>query len=160
LGQRPIVAFAPGYATAFISRAVGTGRQNRAPPMDTITRSLQLAFDLIAGADARLFAIVGLSLRVSSSACLIAALGGLGLGAFLAAVPFRGRRVAVGFVNTLLALPPVVVGLVVYLMLSRSGPLGSFGILFTPAAMVVAQTILLLPLIAALARRLVVDALA
>ncbi len=128
--------------------------------MDTIAASLRLALDLIAHADARLLEIVSLSLRVSTSACLFAALAGLGAGAFLAAVPFPGRRVAVWFVNTMLALPPVVVGLVVYLMLSRSGPLGRFGILFTPTAMVVAQTVLLLPLIAALARRLVVDALA
>ncbi len=128
--------------------------------MDTIAQSLRLALDLIAQADARLFSIVGLSLRVSASACLIAAVLGLFAGAVLAAVKFPGRRVAVWFVNTMLALPPVVVGLVVYLMLSRSGPLGSLGILFTPTAMVVAQTLLLLPLVAALARRLVVDALA
>lgn len=128
--------------------------------MDTIAQSLRLALDLIAQADARLLAIVGLSLRVSASACLIAAVLGLLAGAALAAVSFPGRRIAVWFVNTMLALPPVVVGLVVYLMLSRSGPLGSLGILFTPAAMVVAQTLLLLPLVAALARRLVVDALA
>ena len=128
--------------------------------MDTIAQSLKLALDLIAQFDARLLAIVGLSLRVSASACVVAALLGLLAGAFLAAVKFPGRRVAVWFVNTMLALPPVVVGLVVYLMLSRSGPLGQLGILFTPAAMVVAQTVLLLPLVAALARRLVVDALA
>lgn len=128
--------------------------------MDTIAQSLRLALDLIAQADARLLSIVGLSLRVSASACLIAAVLGLLAGAVLAAVNFPGRRIAVWFVNTMLALPPVVVGLVVYLMLSRSGPLGSLGILFTPAAMVVAQTLLLLPLVAALARRLVVDALA
>lgn len=128
--------------------------------MDTIAQSLRLALDLIAQADARLLSIVGLSLRVSASACLIATVLGLLAGAVLAAVKFPGRRVAVWFVNTMLALPPVVVGLVVYLMLSRSGPLGSLGILFTPAAMVVAQTLLLLPLVAALARRLVVDALA
>jgi tungstate transport system permease protein len=131
-----------------------------ARPMDTITQSLQLAAQLIAAADARLVAIVGLSLRVSATACLLAAAGGLLAGAFVAAVPFRGRRVVVWLINTLLALPPVVVGLAVYLLLSRSGPLGSLGILFTPAAMVVAQTVLLLPLVAALARRLVVDALA
>jgi ABC-type tungstate transport system substrate-binding protein len=128
--------------------------------MDTIAQSLLLAWQLIAQADAKLFAIVGLSLRVSATACVLAALGGLIAGAFLAAVPFRGRRIAVWLAHTLLALPPVVVGLAVYLLLSRSGPLGTFGILFTPAAMVVAQTVLLLPLVAALARRLVVDALA
>jgi len=128
--------------------------------MDTITESLRLAFELMARTDDKLFAIVGLSLRVSASACVIAALLGMVAGAFLAAVRFPGRRIAVWAVNTLLALPPVVVGLAVYLLLSRSGPLGAMGILFTPAAMVVAQTILLLPLVAALARRLVVDALA
>ena len=84
---------------------------------------------------------------------------GLLLGAWLAVARFPGHGVLVWAVNTLLALPSVVVGLLVYLLLSRSGPLGSLGILFTPTAMVVAQTILVVPLIAALARRLVLDAL-
>ena len=101
-----------------------------------------------------------LSLRVSTTACLLGAAAGLWLGAWLAVARFPGHGAVVWAVNTLLALPSVVVGLLVYLMLSRSGPLGSWGLLFTPTAMVVAQTILVVPLIAALSRRLVLDGLA
>ena len=127
--------------------------------MSTFVDSLQLALHLILARDAELLGIVALSLRVSVTACAIGA--GLGLlgGALLAVARFPGHRVVVWLVNTLLALPSVVVGLLVYLMLSRSGPLGAFGILFTPSAMVVAQSILVIPLIAALTRRLVLDAL-
>ena len=128
--------------------------------MDTITHSLQLALSLITAADPRLFDIVALSLRVSLSACLFGALAGLAIGAALAVARFPGHRLVVWLMNTLLALPSVVVGLTVYLLLSRAGPLGALGILFTPAAMVVAQSILVVPLIAALSRRLVLDALA
>ena len=128
--------------------------------MDTVSQSLALALQLIAQADDRLLGIVGLSVRVSGTACLLGALVGLTLGAWLAVARFPGQRLVVWLLNTLLALPAVVVGLAVYLMLSRAGPLGAFGILFTPAAMVVAQTILVVPLIAALSRRLVQDALA
>jgi ABC-type tungstate transport system substrate-binding protein len=128
--------------------------------MDTITHSLQLALSLITAADPRLFDIVALSLRVSLSACLFGALAGLAIGAALAVARFPGHRLVVWVMNTLLALPSVVVGLTVYLLLSRAGPLGALGILFTPAAMVVAQSILVVPLIAALSRRLVLDALA
>jgi ABC-type tungstate transport system substrate-binding protein len=108
--------------------------------------------------DARLGHVVALSLAVSGSACLLAAAAGLALGAWLAVARFAGRRVLIALLNTLLALPSVVVGLVVYLLLSRAGPLGSWGILFTPAAMVMAQTILVLPVVAALTRQLVADA--
>jgi tungstate transport system permease protein len=128
--------------------------------MNTVFDSLQLALSLIAHADTELLRIVGLSLRVSATACVIGAAAGLLLGAWLAVARFPGHGVLVWAVNTLLALPSVVVGLLVYLLLSRSGPLGSWGILFTPAAMVVAQTLLIVPLIAALARRLVLDGLA
>ncbi len=128
--------------------------------MNTITESLWLALRLIGDADARLLGVVGLSLRVSLTACIIGALLGLALGAWLAVARFPGHRALVWAVNTLLALPSVVVGLLVYLLLSRSGPLGSLGLLFTPAAMVVAQSILVVPLIAALTRRLVLDGLA
>ena len=128
--------------------------------MDAIAHSLLLAAHLIAEADTRLLAVVALSLRVSLTACCIGALLGLGLGCWLAVARFPGHRVAVWAVNTLLALPSVVVGLIVYLLLSRSGPLGSWGLLFTPSAMVVAQSILVVPLIAALTRRLVLDGLA
>ncbi len=127
--------------------------------MHSMTESLLLALAMIRAADPALRQIVGLSLRVSASACVIGMLIGLLLGAWLAVARFRGHAVAVWLLNTLLALPSVVVGLVVYLTLSRAGPLGSLGILFTPAAMVVAQSILVVPLIAALSRRLVLDAL-
>lgn len=127
--------------------------------MNTFADSLALAGQLIREADAALLGIVALSLRVSATATAVGALLGLLLGAWLAVARFPGHRVAVGVLNTLLALPSVVVGLGVYLLLSRSGPLGSLGILFTPAAMVVAQGILVVPLIAALTRRLVADAL-
>jgi ABC-type tungstate transport system substrate-binding protein len=128
--------------------------------LDAIAHSLLLAAQLILNADARLVGIVTLSLRVSFTACCIGAALGLLLGSWLAVARFPGHRVAVWAVNTLLALPSVVVGLIVYLLLSRSGPLGSLGILFTPTAMVVAQSILVVPLIAALTRRLVLDGLA
>lgn len=127
--------------------------------MNTITDSFGLAAGLILSADGELWRIVALSLRVSTTACLVGAGFGLLLGAWLAVTRAPGHRVLVWGVNTLLALPSVVVGLVVYLLLSRSGPLGSFGLLFTPTAMVVAQSILVVPLIAALARRLVLDGL-
>jgi tungstate transport system permease protein len=108
--------------------------------------------------DAQLVQVVGLSLWVSGSASVIATLGGMAAGAALAVTRFRGQRTLVALLNTLLALPSVVVGLVVYLLLSRAGPLGSLGILFTPTAMIVAQTFLVLPVVAALTRQLVADA--
>lgn len=128
--------------------------------MDTIAHSLQLAGQLISAGDARLAGIVALSLRVSLTACAVGAVFGLALGSWLAVARFPGHRLAVWGVNTLLALPSVVVGLLVYLLLSRSGPLGDLGLLFTPTAMVVAQSILVVPLIAALTRRLVLAGLA
>ena len=127
--------------------------------MQSILDSALLAMQLISRGDTDLWRIVMLSLRVSATACAFGALLGLGLGAWLAIARFPGHRAAVWAINTLLALPSVVVGLVVYLLLSRSGPLGAMGILFTPTAMVIAQSILVVPLIAALSRRLVVEAL-
>ncbi len=127
--------------------------------MDAFSQSFAVAIALIGAGDATLWQIVGLSLRVSGTACAIGALAGLLAGAWLAVARFPGHALVVGALNTLLALPSVVVGLVVYLLLSRSGPLGSWGILFTPAAMVVAQSLLVVPLIAALARQVVADAL-
>lgn len=127
--------------------------------VNTLADSLRLAFDLIVQMDAELLGIVVLSLRVSLTACAIGAVFGLLAGAWLAVARFPGHGLVVWGVNTLLALPSVVVGLIVYLLLSRSGPLGSLGILFTPSAMVVAQSILVVPLIAALTRRLVMDGL-
>jgi tungstate transport system permease protein len=125
--------------------------------MSDIVASLALAVRLIAGADPELRRIVSLSLEVSLSAALLACAMGLPLGAWIAVRRFTGRRVAIVFLNALLGLPSVVVGLVVYLLLSRAGPLGSLGILFTPTAIVVAQTLLVLPMVAALARQTVED---
>ena len=127
--------------------------------MDAFSQSLALALNLVTQPDTALWRIVGLSLRVSATACAMGAGLGLLLGAWLAVARFPGRAVVVGALNTLLALPSVVVGLIVYLLLSRSGPLGAWGILFTPTAMVIAQSILVVPLIAALSRQLVADAL-
>jgi tungstate transport system permease protein len=108
--------------------------------------------------DLELWRIVALSLQVSLSAVGIAMAIGLPLGAALAVRRFPGRAGVVVTLNAMMGLPPVVVGLVVYLLLSRAGPLGDLGILFTPAAMVVAQTILILPIAAALCRQAVEDA--
>ncbi len=127
--------------------------------MGAFAESFTVAFRLIVHADPVLVRTVALSLAVSGSACLCAAGVGLVGGAWLAVARFRGHRLVVMLLNTLLALPSVVVGLVVYLLLSRSGPLGSWGLLFTPTAMVIAQTILVLPVVAALARQLVGDSL-
>ena len=121
--------------------------------------SLASAVRLVLDADAQLLRIVALSLGVSGSACLIAALFGILGGAALAVYRVPGQRVLLLLTNTLLALPSVVVGLVVYLLLSRAGPLGSWGILFTPTAMVLAQTLLVLPVVVALTRQLVADAM-
>jgi tungstate transport system permease protein len=115
------------------------------------------AWQLIITGDAALFAIVRLSLAVSLSAVVLAGAIGLPLGAFLALVRFPGRPVLVVTLNALMGLPPVVVGLALYLLLSRSGPLGEMGILFTPTAMVIAQTVLIVPIIAALSRQTVED---
>ena len=128
--------------------------------MADLAQGLNDATALLLGADSQLGSIVALSLRVSGTACLIGAVLGLATGAWLAIARFPGQAVVVGGLNTLLALPSVVVGLVVYLLLSRAGPLGSLGILFTPSAMIIAQSILVVPLVAALARRLVLLALA
>jgi tungstate transport system permease protein len=116
------------------------------------------AFRLIGSLEPKLLEIVWLSLRVSVSAVLISTVIALPFGAALAVARFPGREALVVVVNALLGLPAVVVGLAIYLLLSRAGPLGAFGILFTPAAMVVAQAVLIFPLIAALARQAVADA--
>lgn len=115
------------------------------------------ALDLVLTGDPALFAIVRLSLVVSLSAVLLAALVGLPLGAWLALARFPGREGCIVVLNALMGLPPVVVGLMVFLLLSRSGPLGSWGILFTPEAMIIAQTILIAPIIAALTRQTIED---
>ena len=115
------------------------------------------ALHLILTGDPELFGIVGLSLAVSLSATFFAAVLGAPLGALVGLTRFRGREAAIVTLNALMGLPPVMVGLVVYLALSRSGPLGGWGWLFTPKAMVVAQTILVTPIIAALTRQTVED---
>lgn len=115
------------------------------------------ALHLVLTGDPTLFAIVRLSLLVSLSATCLGALLGAPLGALVALTRFRGRVVVLILLNALMGLPPVLVGLAVYLLLSRSGPLGSWGLLFTPAAMVIAQTVLVTPIIAALTRQTVED---
>lgn len=118
--------------------------------------TIRAAWGLVASLDPALVQIVTLSLRVSISAVLISVLIGAPLGAALAIWKFRGRQVVIIFSNAMMALPPVVVGLGVYLMLSRAGPLGHFGLLFTPGAMIIAQSILILPIILALTREAVI----
>jgi tungstate transport system permease protein len=115
------------------------------------------ALQLVFGGDPALYAIVALSLYVSLCAVVLAALVALPLGAFLALVKFPSRGFVVVVTNAFMGLPPVVVGLVVYLLLSRSGPLGSLGILFTPKAMIIAQALLVIPIIAALTRQTIED---
>jgi len=115
------------------------------------------ALELVFSADPRLMSIVILSILVSCSAVALAALIGLPLGALIALTRFPGREGVIVLLNALMGLPPVVVGLAVYLLLSRSGPLGSWGILFTPKAMIIAQAILVTPIIAALARQTIED---
>jgi len=126
--------------------------------MNTLAESAATALRLISSLDPVLLDIVGLSLAVSACACLLACAGGLVLGAWLGVVRFPGQGVVLTVLNTMLALPSVVVGLLVYLLLSRSGPLGFLGWLFSFKAMVVAQAILVLPVVAALTRQVVVDA--
>ena len=115
------------------------------------------ALELILTGDPALLAIVRLSLMVSLSAVAISSLIGIPFGAFVALNRFWGREGVIVLLNALMGLPPVVAGLAVYLLLSRSGPLGSFGLLFTPAAMVIAQTVLVTPIIAALTRQTIED---
>jgi tungstate transport system permease protein len=115
------------------------------------------ALELIWSGDPRLFSIVGLSLVVTVSATLIAAIIGMPIGAFIALTRFPGRNFLIVLLNGCMGLPPVVIGLLVFLLLSRSGPLGSFGILFTPQAMIIAQAILITPIVAALTRQVIED---
>lgn len=126
--------------------------------MNDFSQAFLKALQLIIQLDPDLIEIVALSLQVSLTAVLIAGLIGLPLGAALALYKFFGRGLLVALLNTFMGLPPVVVGLVVYLILSRSGPLGALGLLFTPTAMVIAQVCLVTPIIAALTRQTVMDA--
>ena len=126
--------------------------------MNSFSGSLTAAFSLLTGMDALLLDVVLRSLAVSASACVIASSLGLLLGAWIGVSRFRGRGMVLALLNTALALPSVVVGLVVYLLLSRSGPLGFLGWLFSFKAMVLAQSVLVLPVVVALVRQTIDDA--
>ena len=126
--------------------------------MHDIAASFSLAYHLATGGDPELWGIVRLSLAVSVASATLACAMGLPLGALVAVTRFPGQRALVVAMNALLGLPSVVVGLVFYLLLSRAGPLGELGILFTPPAIVIAQTFLVLPVVAALSRQFVDDA--
>src|SRR5450756_2497721 len=126
--------------------------------MTTFTDSASTALDLITALDSGLLSIVGRSLSVSATACAMACAFGLMLGAWLGVARFAGRGAVLTLLNTFLAVPSVVVGLVVYLLLSRSGPLGFLGWLFSFKAMVIAQALLVLPVVTALTRQVVEDA--
>jgi tungstate transport system permease protein len=125
--------------------------------MDNLSQALNAAIRLIVTFDRDLAEIVFLSLRVSLTAVSLAALIGLPIGAALAVLRFPGRRTLVVILNALMGLPPVVVGLIVLLVLSRAGPLGVLGLLFSPTAMIIAQTLLTAPIVAALTRQIVED---
>ncbi|HYU11357.1 MAG TPA: ABC transporter permease [Stellaceae bacterium] len=125
--------------------------------MPDLIDAFAAAWQLVLTGDPTLVAIVSLSLGISLTAVLFASVLGLPLGALLAVLRFPGRNVLVVVVNALMGLPPVVAGLFVYLLLSRSGPLGDLGLLFTPTAMVIAQVVLVTPIIAAITRQVVED---
>ena len=125
--------------------------------MEIYSTALTQAFSLILSGDAALAEIFWLSVKVSLTAVLIACAIGLPLGAVLAVQRFPGRGALVSVINTLMGMPPVVVGLIVYLHLSRSGPLGWLGLLYTPTAMIIAQVILITPIIAALSCQILED---
>ncbi len=125
--------------------------------MSELSQAFVTALSLLVELDPVLYEIVGLSLRVSGAALLLAAIIGLPFGAALAVYRFRGRGIAIVALNALMGLPPVVVGLLVYLALSREGPLASLELLFTPSAMVIAQFVLITPIVAALSRQVVAD---
>jgi len=123
--------------------------------MQDFGEAFRLAFGLVLGADADLLEIIGLSLRVSLTAVAIACAIGLPLGAALAIARFPGRSAVLVVVNALMGFPPVVVGLLVYLMLSNAGPLGWLQLLYTPTAMIIAQSLLITPIVAALSREFI-----
>jgi tungstate transport system permease protein len=125
--------------------------------MDSLLQGFIKAFELILHLDQTLFGIIFLSLKVSGSALLIATAFGLPVGALLGLKRFPGRDLAISSMNTLMGLPPVVVGLFVYLLLSRKGPLGFIGLLYSPSAMIIAQTILALPIVTALCHSAIVN---
>lgn len=125
--------------------------------MQDFGAAFALAFELILSADRDLAEIVALSLRVSLSAVIVACLLGLPLGAAVAVFRFPGRGLLIVVLNALMGLPPVVVGLLIYLLLSNAGPLGVLGLLYSPSAMIIAQSVLVTPIVAALTRQVVAD---
>jgi tungstate transport system permease protein len=125
--------------------------------MQDFGESFRLALSLVVSLDADLLEIIALSLRVSLSAMVVSCIIGLPIGAFLAISRFSGRSIVLLMINAFMGLPPVVVGLIVYLHLSNAGPLGWLQLLYTPAAMIIAQTILITPIIAALSRQVLED---
>jgi len=125
--------------------------------MDSLLQGFIKAFDLILHADPVLFGIIFLSLKVSGLALIIATILGLPAGAVLGLGRFAGRDLAISLTNTFMGLPPVVVGLFVYLLLSRKGPLGFLGLLYSPSAMIIAQTILAVPIVTALCHSAIVN---
>ena len=125
--------------------------------MNEIFQAAAQAARLITNLDVELVAIVLLSLKVSITAVVIATVIGLPLGALVGVARFPGRRIVIALLNGLMGLPPVVVGLLIYLLLSRAGPLGNHGLLFTPTAMIIAQAVLITPIIAALSRQVIED---
>ena len=122
--------------------------------MNDFSNAIAVAWELVIGLDADLVEIVVLSLEISLSAVFIATLVALPLGAAVAVFRFPGRGACIVLLNALMGLPPVAVGLLIYLLLSRAGPLGEHGLLYTPAAMVIAQAVLVVPIIAALAQQI------
>ncbi len=153
-----IAAPAAGICSLAHIRRCGACRHNRGKRLETLHEALRGAFALVLAGDAKLLEIVALSLEVSLSAVALACVLALPLGAALAVTRFPGRQSLIVLLNAFMGLPPVVVGLAVYLLLSRAGPLGPLGLLFTPGAMVIAQTLLIVPIIAALVRQAVEDA--
>ncbi|KJS10129.1 MAG: ABC transporter permease [Hoeflea sp. BRH_c9] len=121
--------------------------------MQDFAGAFGLAFGLIASGDADLFEIVGLSMRVSLMALLLSCLIGFPIGALLVVRKFFGRGIVIALVNSMMGFPPVVIGLLIYLVLSRAGPMGWLGLLYSPTAMIIAQTVLIAPIVAALSRQ-------
>lgn len=121
--------------------------------MQDFAGAFGLAFGLIASGDADLFEIVGLSMRVSLTALLLSCLIGFPIGALLVVRKFFGRGIVIALVNSMMGFPPVVIGLLIYLVLSRAGPMGWLGLLYSPTAMIIAQTVLIAPIVAALSRQ-------
>ena len=159
-GAATIVAQAIGAACPGVAaiRRIHLHPTPDRPGLNWIGESLSAALSLALAGDVRLLTIIGLSLKVSLAAVALATLVGCLIGAAVAVGRFSGRRMVIVFLNAAMGLPPVVVGLMVYLLLSRAGPMGNLGLLFTPGAMVLAQFVLIMPIVAALSRQVIEDA--